>query len=165
MTTITTVGYGDVFPKEPFGKLIGTVTQVTGVLVIAVVVTIIAGNFESAHSQMKITNEAKRLKRLVDFAEWKQLVIDTAGGMPSQLQEAQAAELLEKRFIKKSTGENSIDILKSDSQNIFPQIADGRDVIIISESHPGLGMTNQPRTNQARVEITESGNPDRPQSF
>lgn len=85
MTTITTVGYGDIYPKEPFGKLVGTFTQVTGLLVIAVVVTIIAGNFEAAHSQMKIKKKNDRLMYIDKLAEWKQRVLDKADGVPSQL--------------------------------------------------------------------------------
>lgn len=57
VVTITTVGYGDMFPTTTWGKIIGTVTTFTGLIVMAIFVIIIGGNFE------KIYKDYQRKKR------------------------------------------------------------------------------------------------------
>ena len=48
--TMTTVGYGDKVPVGPFGKLIGAVCALVGVLTLAIPVPIITGNFNRFYS-------------------------------------------------------------------------------------------------------------------
>ncbi|MDQ0509338.1 cyclic nucleotide-gated ion channel [Ancylobacter amanitiformis] len=45
MTTVTTVGYGDVFPKTVAGRMIAGLTMITGIIMIALPVGIIATAF------------------------------------------------------------------------------------------------------------------------
>ncbi len=42
---MTTVGYGDVFPRTPAGKFVGAVTAMLGIIVIAFPVTLIGSAF------------------------------------------------------------------------------------------------------------------------
>jgi voltage-gated potassium channel len=57
MATLTTVGYGDVVPITPFGKLLGGVVMLLGVGMIALPVAIIATGFsqESSRHQFVVT--------------------------------------------------------------------------------------------------------------
>eukprot|EP01079_Euglenida_sp_SAG-EU17-18_P002986 gene2986-3555_t len=49
IVTITTVGYGDVFPMTPLGKCIGVITMLCGILVIAFPIIIIGTKFSEAY--------------------------------------------------------------------------------------------------------------------
>lgn len=45
LVTMATVGYGDLVPQTFVGKLIATLTAITGMLVIALPVAILGNNF------------------------------------------------------------------------------------------------------------------------
>jgi voltage-gated potassium channel len=57
LSTLTTVGYGDIVPVTPLGKLIGGVVMVLGIVMIALPVAIIATGFsqESSRHQFVVT--------------------------------------------------------------------------------------------------------------
>ncbi|ESO97828.1 hypothetical protein LOTGIDRAFT_103410 [Lottia gigantea] len=51
--TMTTVGYGDIYPISPIGKCVGTVCSLCGLLIISMPIAIIAANFNQYHRQNK----------------------------------------------------------------------------------------------------------------
>jgi hypothetical protein len=48
----TTVGYGDVVPTQPLGKVLGGVVMIFGIVVIALPITVIGSNFATIYKKM-----------------------------------------------------------------------------------------------------------------
>eukprot|EP01124_Arcella_intermedia_P023257 TRINITY_DN3647_c0_g4_i1.p1 TRINITY_DN3647_c0_g4~~TRINITY_DN3647_c0_g4_i1.p1 ORF type:complete len:442 (-),score=79.21 TRINITY_DN3647_c0_g4_i1:49-1311(-) len=63
IVTMCTVGYGDTYPITYAGKAIATVVMVSGVLVLAFPLTILAGNFMTEWNEFLVKEEKKSLKR------------------------------------------------------------------------------------------------------
>eukprot|EP00744_Colponema_vietnamica_P004619 GILI01006863.1.p1 GENE.GILI01006863.1~~GILI01006863.1.p1 ORF type:complete len:424 (+),score=136.38 GILI01006863.1:49-1320(+) len=93
IVTMTTVGYGDVFPVTPLGKLVGACTMVCGVLVVALPVTILGSNFSDA---WKAQEENNRMQQLTTLAASSDGVAARVGR--EALEISKLAKELETRF-------------------------------------------------------------------
>ena len=52
LVTMTTVGYGDVVPTQPLGKVLGGLVMIFGIIVIALPITVIGSNFATIYEKM-----------------------------------------------------------------------------------------------------------------
>merc|ERR1719453_1115085 len=63
-TTTTTVGYGDFFPTTTAGKFVGVLTAYFGIILLALPITIVGGNFAKEYD--KWMNETEMLKEEIE---------------------------------------------------------------------------------------------------
>ncbi len=66
LITLTTVGYGDVSPVTPLGKLIGAFTAIMGVCTVALLTGIVASSFANQRAQRAAILEAEINEALSD---------------------------------------------------------------------------------------------------
>jgi hypothetical protein len=67
MTTITTVGYGDMFPTSTPGKVISSFSMVIGLLVVALPITVIGGAFAREVQQHEAHGDQNRQLEKVHY--------------------------------------------------------------------------------------------------
>jgi len=64
IVTVTTVGYGDLYPKSPVGRLIGSVAVVLGIVILALPMTVIVSKFNESYGAEKRKAEKKTLAKI-----------------------------------------------------------------------------------------------------
>eukprot|EP00450_Noctiluca_scintillans_P022408 CAMPEP_0194531232 /NCGR_PEP_ID=MMETSP0253-20130528/68487_1 /TAXON_ID=2966 /ORGANISM="Noctiluca scintillans" /LENGTH=390 /DNA_ID=CAMNT_0039376563 /DNA_START=234 /DNA_END=1406 /DNA_ORIENTATION=+ len=72
VVTMTTVGFGEVYPKTDLGRCIGTVTMLSGILLIALPVAIIGRNFQEAydaHLEKQTGSGSQRERKRAELAK------------------------------------------------------------------------------------------------
>merc|ERR1711915_80074 len=67
--TMSTVGYGDIFPISGLGKLVGSLTAVGGALTMSLPLPVIVSNFEKFYAKQNLVDKLK--ERRVRTAELK----------------------------------------------------------------------------------------------
>lgn len=57
--TMTTVGFGDIYPRTLLGRLVAWVTMLSGILVIALPVAIVGSRFQEVYNDMEVAKRQK----------------------------------------------------------------------------------------------------------
>lgn len=117
MVTATTVGYGDLFPTTPMGKVVGTFTTLLGILVLALPIGIVGSNFLECYKKLEAKKRRKTemvadaARRLHEAHEEHEL--QEAG---RKFEEAKAIKLAsESRWVKKMAAKHPSTQLKAGS--------------------------------------------------
>jgi len=64
IVTMTTVGYGDIFPVTGPGKAVASLCMVSGLIVISLPITIIGANFDEEYKQVEVEKRTQAVRRL-----------------------------------------------------------------------------------------------------
>jgi hypothetical protein len=59
IVTMTTLGYGDLYPVTPAGMIVGSMCSITGVIMIALPMVVIGQNFADHYSQMRMEEQER----------------------------------------------------------------------------------------------------------
>eukprot|EP01062_Namystynia_karyoxenos_P003765 TRINITY_DN11336_c0_g1_i1.p1 TRINITY_DN11336_c0_g1~~TRINITY_DN11336_c0_g1_i1.p1 ORF type:complete len:796 (+),score=239.84 TRINITY_DN11336_c0_g1_i1:114-2390(+) len=78
VVTLTTVGYGDMYPVTPVGQVVAALTMVAGLLVLAYPVTILCNSFDEVYREF-MEKRAQRLLRLQREARQRRSTAASAG--------------------------------------------------------------------------------------
>merc|ERR1719409_2488747 len=57
LVTMTTVGYGDITPITPLGRFVAVFAMFTGIIIVALPITVIGANFEKQFEKQFFTDE------------------------------------------------------------------------------------------------------------
>jgi hypothetical protein len=123
MTTITTVGYGDLSPTSGIGKAIAMVCMVLGILALAMPITVLGNNFGS---QFEGNQRSELLQKLDVFSTLRKgllkhmelLDLDTEEGQADhataveELQKMDTAHLMLKAEYQVSDKDHTVDVLE-----------------------------------------------------
>merc|ERR1719171_180544 len=112
ITTMTTVGYGDVFPITNGGRLIGGLTMIIGILCVALPTTVLGVQFSDAFAAV---TEEKAISDLKEkFPEKDQVTMELKAGL-AHLEELQGKLVtllpeIERQLLKVTEGDKSRNI-------------------------------------------------------
>lgn len=68
IVTMTTVGYGDMVPKTPWGQLIGSATTISGVLLVGFTIPSLVNNFLTYYSLVQYDRQHRKMASSVKSA-------------------------------------------------------------------------------------------------
>jgi len=94
IVTITTVGYGDVYPTTPAGKLVGAATILNGIIVLAMPIGVVGANFSNEY--YRVLDEKKRRARMKHRLDsMRELEAEQDALIRQQLSQVESSEQLE----------------------------------------------------------------------
>jgi hypothetical protein len=145
IVTMTTVGYGDHFPVTPVGKIVAVFTMISGIIILALPITVIGTNFSRVLreiQQERMLEELNKIDRdgdgLIDEEELALMIqhmAAVAGDLPKELI-PDAKLLLEKYDADKSGALSPDEIarLRRDVHEILGAVDDKADAV--RDAHP-----------------------------
>ncbi len=68
VATLTTIGYGDIYPITPFGKLVGAFVAIMGILIIAIPTGIVSSSFVQKMEEVNVKKRLMQIKKMIKEA-------------------------------------------------------------------------------------------------
>lgn len=137
IVTMTTVGYGDMYPTTFWGKIVGAMAVVCGVLTIALPVPVVVSNFEYFYTKERNRRKTEEAKKEQAKKIEEQAVRERVNGRIDLIRNyaKNFRKVSFRKFSKKETQEAVLEALKSNGschRDLSEEITEHSDAELIS---------------------------------